>query len=160
MRWSGVVRLSRVVVVFFHENECLAVHRRETERYSNFITTLRAGCGLHPQHRSPPTTWTILQQDGPDHLGLWHHVPPEHQTALITSGCVCPPAGRARGRHGGDGRGWLGRGRLRRVQELVGMLQLQVRGRGRESKTPPFIAVLLPVRPKTDAFACGATEDC
>ena len=31
-----------------------------------------------------PTTWTVLQQDGPNHLGLWCNLPPEHQTALIT----------------------------------------------------------------------------
>ena len=36
----------------------------------------------------PPTTWTVLQQDGPNHLGLWHSLLPEHQLALITSGCV------------------------------------------------------------------------
>ena len=40
-----------------------------------------------------PTTWTILQQDGPNHLGLWYNVLPEHQIALITSGCV--PCSRA-----------------------------------------------------------------
>ena len=26
-----------------------------------------------------PHTWTILQQDGPDHLGLWYNVLPEHK---------------------------------------------------------------------------------
>ena len=35
-----------------------------------------------------PTTWIILQQDGPNHLGLWYNALPEHQMALITSGCV------------------------------------------------------------------------
>ena len=35
-----------------------------------------------------PTTWTILQQYGPSHLGLWYNVLPQHQMALITSGCV------------------------------------------------------------------------
>ena len=35
-----------------------------------------------------PTTWTVLQNDGPSHLGLWQKVLPEHQMALITSGCV------------------------------------------------------------------------
>ena len=35
-----------------------------------------------------PTTWTTLQQDRPDHLGLWYNVLPEHQIALITSVCV------------------------------------------------------------------------
>ena len=34
-----------------------------------------------------PTTWTVLQHDGPDHLGLWHNALPEHQMALITSDC-------------------------------------------------------------------------
>ena len=32
-----------------------------------------------------PTTWTVLQQDGPNHLGLWYNVLPEHHMALITS---------------------------------------------------------------------------
>ena len=35
-----------------------------------------------------PTTWTILQQYGPDHLGLWYCALPEHQMALITSDCA------------------------------------------------------------------------
>ena len=35
-----------------------------------------------------PTKWTILQQDGPNHLGLWYNALPEHQIALITSGCA------------------------------------------------------------------------
>ena len=35
-----------------------------------------------------PATWTILQHDGPNHLGLWCDVLPEHQMALITSFCV------------------------------------------------------------------------
>ena len=34
-----------------------------------------------------PTTWTILQRDGPNHLGLWCNALPARQTALITSGC-------------------------------------------------------------------------
>ena len=29
-----------------------------------------------------PTTWTILQQDGPNHLGLLYNALPEHQIAL------------------------------------------------------------------------------
>ena len=33
-----------------------------------------------------PTTRTILQQDGPNHLGLWYNALPEHKLALITSG--------------------------------------------------------------------------
>ena len=39
------------------------------------------GCGH-------PTTWIILQQDGPDHLALWYNALPEHQMAPITSGCA------------------------------------------------------------------------
>ena len=35
-----------------------------------------------------PTTWTILQKDGPNHLGLRYNELHEHQMALITSGCV------------------------------------------------------------------------
>ena len=36
----------------------------------------------------PPTTWTILQNDDPNHLGMRCNAFPEHQMALITSGCV------------------------------------------------------------------------
>ena len=36
----------------------------------------------------PRTTWTVIQHDGPNHLGLWYNVLPEYQVALITSGCV------------------------------------------------------------------------
>ena len=35
-----------------------------------------------------PTTWTILQKHGPDHLGLRYNALPDHQMALNTSGCV------------------------------------------------------------------------
>ena len=38
--------------------------------------------------RGRPTTWTVLQQDGPNHLGLRYNAMPDHQMALITSGCV------------------------------------------------------------------------
>ena len=32
-----------------------------------------------------PTTWTVLQHDGPNHLGLWYNVLPEQQMAgLLT----------------------------------------------------------------------------
>ena len=46
--------------------------------------------GLRSTLRSvrDPTTWNIIQQDGPNHLGLWYNVLPQHQLALITSGCV------------------------------------------------------------------------
>ena len=30
-----------------------------------------------------PTAWTVLQQDGPNHLGLWCNVLPDYQMALI-----------------------------------------------------------------------------
>ena len=40
--------------------------------------------------RGTLTTWTILQNDDPNHLGLWYNALPEHQTALIASGCACP----------------------------------------------------------------------
>ena len=33
-------------------------------------------------------TWTVLQNDGPNHLGLRCNALPAHQMALITSGCV------------------------------------------------------------------------
>ena len=35
-----------------------------------------------------PTAWTVLQQNGPDHLGLWYNMLPWHQIALITSDCL------------------------------------------------------------------------
>ena len=34
--------------------------------------------------------WSIIQRDGPNHLGLWYNVLPEHQMALITSGLCVP----------------------------------------------------------------------
>ena len=39
----------------------------------------------------PPTTWTALQKDDPNHLELRCKALPEHQMALITSG-LCPSA--------------------------------------------------------------------
>ena len=39
------------------------------------------------------TTWTVLQNDGPDDLGLRYNVPPAHQMALITSGLCALQAG-------------------------------------------------------------------
>ena len=54
----------------------------------------RAGCSdgrpaLDTQRAaSGHCRWTILQKDGPTYLGLWHNVLPEHQMALITSGCA------------------------------------------------------------------------
>ena len=41
-----------------------------------------------PEQVRDPTTWTILQHDGPDHLALWYNALPKHQMALIASGCV------------------------------------------------------------------------
>ena len=38
--------------------------------------------------KGTPTTWTVLQQDGPNHLGLLYNVLPGHQMALITSDCA------------------------------------------------------------------------
>ena len=35
-----------------------------------------------------PTTWTIIQKHGPNHLGIRYNVLPAHQMALINSGCV------------------------------------------------------------------------
>ena len=33
----------------------------------------------------PRTTWTVIQHDGPNHLGLWYNVLPEQQMAgLLT----------------------------------------------------------------------------
>ena len=49
-----------------------------------------------------PTTWTTLHKDGPNHLGLRFNSLPDHQMAVITSGCVpfsgrCGAEPRARG---------------------------------------------------------------
>ena len=38
------------------------------------------------EQRFDPPTWTVFQQDGPNHLGLWYNMTPEHQMAVITSG--------------------------------------------------------------------------
>ena len=35
-----------------------------------------------------PHNMDCFQKDGSDHLGLWYNALPEHQMALITSGCV------------------------------------------------------------------------
>ena len=35
-----------------------------------------------------PTIWTILRQDGPNHLGLKYDERLEHQMGLITSDCA------------------------------------------------------------------------
>ena len=40
------------------------------------------------QVRPAPTTWTTLQQHGPNHLGMCSNMLPEHRMALITSGLV------------------------------------------------------------------------
>ena len=42
------------------------------------------------------------QKDGPNHLGLWCYVLPDHQMALITSGCVPFSCGRDGGLHPAD----------------------------------------------------------
>ena len=51
-----------------------------------------AGGGSQPAHwvpGAPPTTWTILQNNDPNHLGLRCNALPEHQMALIYLGmCV------------------------------------------------------------------------
>ena len=42
-----------------------------------------------PDVRAPPhTAGTVLQHNGPDHLGLWCHALSAHRMALITSDCV------------------------------------------------------------------------
>ena len=45
------------------------------------------GCG-RPAQSYARTTCTILRHDGPNHLGLRGNALPEHQMALLTSGCV------------------------------------------------------------------------
>ena len=38
----------------------------------------------------PSQPWTTRRDDGPDHLGLRCSAFPQHQMALITSGCCVP----------------------------------------------------------------------
>ena len=52
-----------------------------------------------------PTTWTVLQKNGPNHLGLWYNMLPWHQMAPVTSDCL---AANARGRR--RWRSWSGAG--------------------------------------------------
>ena len=68
------------------------------------VPSTRRGVQHHSAHPGAgrcrhPTTWTILQHDGPDHLGLWYNALPEHHMALITSGCApaAPASSRPRG---------------------------------------------------------------
>ena len=50
-------------------------------------------CKLEDPVRGPPhKTWTITRHGGPNHLGLWCDALPEHQLAVIASGCVRPSA--------------------------------------------------------------------
>ena len=63
-------------------------------RFSRWSTACRSGTW------AKPTTWTVLQQDGPNHLGLWHNVLSEHQMALITSDYACGPVLDGAGPHG------------------------------------------------------------
>ena len=63
-----------------------------------------------------PTTWTTHQQNGPDHLGLWCNVLPDHHMALITSGCV--PC-RVRGQPPADIRQGPWSPALRHLRELL-----------------------------------------
>ena len=42
---------------------------------------------MGPEVRDP-TIWTVLQKNGPNHLGLSYNVLPAHQMALITSSCA------------------------------------------------------------------------
>ena len=44
--------------------------------------------GVPSEQVRDPITWTILQKDGPYHLGSRYNVLIEHQMAPITSGCV------------------------------------------------------------------------
>ena len=64
---------------------CSASTRGVSRRTSGWLLRTmrrsRSRCGR-------PTTWTILQHDGPDHLGLCYNALPEHQMALIASGCA------------------------------------------------------------------------
>ena len=50
-------------------------------------------------------TWTVLHHDGPNHLGLWYNVLPEHQMGLITSGPCHQREPTARGVRGPGGGG-------------------------------------------------------
>ena len=54
-----------------------------------FTVWARAVTVLKHDRCGTPTTWTILQKDGPNHLGLWYNMIPEHQMSLITSPPCC-----------------------------------------------------------------------
>ena len=51
-------------------------------------TSIATGCAARAHLVRGPKTRTILQKHGPNHLGLRYNELPEHQMALITSGCV------------------------------------------------------------------------
>ena len=46
------------------------------------------GLGIDLSLGAGPHNMTILQDDGPNDVGLWSNALSRHQTALITSGCV------------------------------------------------------------------------
>ena len=57
------------------------------------VLAARAGAAAvilsnHGGRCDTPKTWTILQKDGSDHLGLRYNMLPALQMALITLGCV------------------------------------------------------------------------
>ena len=60
-------------------------------RHGQRVGIARAGRG----RCGDPTTWTALQQDGPNHLGLWCNALPGHQKQPVSSRVVCAPAGLA-----------------------------------------------------------------
>ena len=88
-RWNVRLWLAQSVSQPQDPNEKLITSLR------NEVETLRAqlasAAALAAASSGPvrgPTTWTILQKDGPSHLGLWYNALPEHQMARITSGCA------------------------------------------------------------------------
>ena len=70
------------------QNSMMEAHRQE--RQVKQKEELQAQLDAIKDHHEvrDPTTWPILQHDGPNHLGLLYNALPDHQMALITSVCV------------------------------------------------------------------------
>ena len=73
------------------------------------IRMARSACVFRWDSAFRVTTWTILQKDGPNHLGLRCNAFHEHQMALITSDCV--PFMAVRRRSGRSAKCWPSRTR-------------------------------------------------
>ena len=53
-----------------------------------------AAAPLSPARSGTRQTWSVLEHDGLNHLGLWRDAPPEHEMVRITSGCGAIRLGR------------------------------------------------------------------